>query len=364
MKVALWLTVLSTLIPSLEGFTLYCRTIAPSDYSSGRSLTPRSLPVDRRATLSRDTSSHTAAAAADGASSPTSTSNSTFALTKLEDDAVSEPSLFGLLLRLTFQTLSRPSVVSLPRGVLLCLVALPFLATLPQALLTVALFSWFSHLIYKVRGSSSEADQDKTPSPFWDTVSLGVAFEVAHMLLPRHEVPKTVVHQVAAHHGFDLTGPLLTMGLMGAAFILLKLKGTASTAELSSDAASDPVEQWGSIYDIKEVQLLNSWDEAMVTRETNAVVLPSPGQKDGVRRDCYVPPGAIGIFMVSTPNGPIIHSVKEDCSLANYVSPGDLIVQLDGVNTQSCTAEEVMQKMMARRNHRRKLTVVSPTGQR
>jgi C-terminal processing protease CtpA/Prc len=63
--------------------------------------------------------------------------------------------------------------------------------------------------------------------------------------------------------------------------------------------------------------------------------------------------------MISTERGPAIHTVKEECGLASYVAPGDLIVELDGVDTQSCTAEEVMEMMMNRREYTRKLTVVS-----
>jgi C-terminal processing protease CtpA/Prc len=96
---------------------------------------------------------------------------------------------------------------------------------------------------------------------------------------------------------------------------------------------------------------------------SNAVVFTrhlTPGQtKDLVRRDCYVPAGAIGIFMISTKNGPVIHSVKDDGSLSNHVTPGDRIIALDDRDTRSCSAEEVMQMMMTRRNQRRKLTVLS-----
>ena len=76
-------------------------------------------------------------------------------------------------------------------------------------------------------------------------------------------------------------------------------------------------------------------------------------------RDCFVPPGALGITLHSTAQGPIVHSVKESSRLREHVSPGDLVIAVEDVDTKSHRAEDVMQMLMARRGHRRKITVLS-----
>ena len=78
-----------------------------------------------------------------------------------------------------------------------------------------------------------------------------------------------------------------------------------------------------------------------------------------VCRDCFVPPGALGIILHSTAQGPVVHSVKETSRLRTHVTPGDVVIAVDDVETKHSPAEEVMQMLMARRGLSRKITVLS-----
>ena len=76
-------------------------------------------------------------------------------------------------------------------------------------------------------------------------------------------------------------------------------------------------------------------------------------------RDCFVPPGALDILLLSTDQGPIVHSVKETSRLRHHVTEGDHVLAVDDVDTANRRAEDVMQLLMARRGHRRKITIAS-----
>jgi hypothetical protein len=203
-----------------------------------------------------------------------------------ENDAASgdstEASLVGLLVSAIFHTLSRPSVVSLPGGVLLAFVLLPFFSSLPQMLVTIGLFTWFGRLRRKVFTSESSLKRGSknAASPFWDSISLGLAAEIAHFIWPRHEITQST----AQHHGWNMLDPLLPLvGFMAATLAVLffgvpaasqstasnRVESTkASSTPFPSPSVSPPVEPWETIYDQQQVQQLNTWDQAMVSRET------------------------------------------------------------------------------------------------
>lgn len=61
--------------------------------------------------------------------------------------------------------------------------------------------------------------------------------------------------------------------------------------------------------------------------------------------DCTVPPGPLGLVVDSTPLGPIIHSIKASSHLLSILSPGDLIVGLDGINTRGLSAPSLTRLM-------------------
>lgn len=74
--------------------------------------------------------------------------------------------------------------------------------------------------------------------------------------------------------------------------------------------------------------------------------------------DVYAPPGPLGIIIDTTPEGPMIHSLKSSSQLLGLVNPGDLIVGLDGVDTRNMTAA-TFTRLMAKRSHgERKITLL------
>jgi len=84
----------------------------------------------------------------------------------------------------------------------------------------------------------------------------------------------------------------------------------------------------------------------------------SPITGNIVCRDCIAPPGKLHIVIHSTKDGPTIYSVRPGSSLQGKVFPGDLLVAVDDVDTRTYSAEAVMEMMVAKNIHERKLTVL------
>jgi len=74
--------------------------------------------------------------------------------------------------------------------------------------------------------------------------------------------------------------------------------------------------------------------------------------------DVYAPPGPLGIIIDTTPEGPMIHSLKPTSQLSGLVSPGDLIVGLDGVDTRNMTVATFTRLMAKRSQGERKITLL------
>lgn len=74
--------------------------------------------------------------------------------------------------------------------------------------------------------------------------------------------------------------------------------------------------------------------------------------------DVYAPPGPLGIIIDTTPEGPMIHSLKPTSQLSGLVNPGDLIVGLDGVDTRNMTAATFTRLMAKRSQGERKITLL------
>ncbi len=72
----------------------------------------------------------------------------------------------------------------------------------------------------------------------------------------------------------------------------------------------------------------------------------------------YAPPGQLGIIINTTPKGPMIHLLKPLLQLLWLVNPGDLIVGLDGVNTQDMTAATFTRLMAKHNQGERKITLM------
>lgn len=76
--------------------------------------------------------------------------------------------------------------------------------------------------------------------------------------------------------------------------------------------------------------------------------------------DVFAPPGPLGIVVDTTRDGPIVHSMKPTSPLLGLISPGDLIVGLDDVDTRSMTAA-TLTRAMAKQAHasERKITLLA-----
>jgi len=74
--------------------------------------------------------------------------------------------------------------------------------------------------------------------------------------------------------------------------------------------------------------------------------------------DVSAPPGPLGIIIDTTPEGPMIHSLKPTSQLLGLVNPGDLIVGLDGVDTRNMTAATFTRLMAKRSQGERKITLL------
>ena len=76
--------------------------------------------------------------------------------------------------------------------------------------------------------------------------------------------------------------------------------------------------------------------------------------------DVFAPSGPLGIVVDTSKNGPLVHSMKPTSSLLGLVSPGDLIVGLDDMDTRSMTAA-TLTRLMAKRSNQpeRKITLLA-----
>eukprot|EP00978_Attheya_sp_CCMP212_P031068 scaffold116117_cov52-Attheya_sp.AAC.5 len=78
-----------------------------------------------------------------------------------------------------------------------------------------------------------------------------------------------------------------------------------------------------------------------------------------IKRDCYAPPGKLGVVIDTTRSGPVVHAVKAGSSLEGLLFPGDKIIAVDGVDTSEMTASAVTKIMARKMKQERKITVLS-----
>ncbi|KAL3781227.1 hypothetical protein HJC23_003544 [Cyclotella cryptica] len=71
--------------------------------------------------------------------------------------------------------------------------------------------------------------------------------------------------------------------------------------------------------------------------------------------ECHAPPGPLGIVIDSTPLGPRVKSLNPMSSLFNYMSPGDIIVGVDDVDTVGMEAAEFWQLVSRKANQRKRV---------
>ena len=91
-----------------------------------------------------------------------------------------------------------------------------------------------------------------------------------------------------------------------------------------------------------------------------------PGRTRSLRKgkyyDVHAPAGPLGIIIDTTPEGPMIHSLKPTSHLLGKVSPGDLIVGLDNVDTRNMTAATFTRLMAKRSQGERKISLFKGTA--
>jgi len=76
--------------------------------------------------------------------------------------------------------------------------------------------------------------------------------------------------------------------------------------------------------------------------------------------DAYAPPGSLGIVVDTTPDGPVVHSLKIDSPLIGMVHVGDVIVALDDIDTRVMDAGSLTRLMMKKsEQHQRKITLLN-----
>merc|ERR1712238_594469 len=75
----------------------------------------------------------------------------------------------------------------------------------------------------------------------------------------------------------------------------------------------------------------------------------------------YAPSGQIGIVVDTSPGGPSVHSLKATSPMLGLITPGDLIVALDGEDTRSLSAA-ALTRLMAKKSRQkeRKIMMYSP----
>jgi hypothetical protein len=78
-----------------------------------------------------------------------------------------------------------------------------------------------------------------------------------------------------------------------------------------------------------------------------------------ITRECFAPPGKLGIVIDTTMQGPVVHKVNAGSPLEGVVWPGDIIVAIDDVDTRAMSASAITTLMAQSMNKRRRLTVMS-----
>ena len=78
-----------------------------------------------------------------------------------------------------------------------------------------------------------------------------------------------------------------------------------------------------------------------------------------ITRECFAPPGKLGIVIDTTMQGPVVHKVNAGSPLEGVLWPGDIIIAIDEVDTRAMSASAITGLMAKNMNKRRRLTVLS-----
>ena len=81
-------------------------------------------------------------------------------------------------------------------------------------------------------------------------------------------------------------------------------------------------------------------------------------------KECIAPAGPLGVIVDTTPNGPLIHAIKDNSPLKGKVEPGDIIIAVDDCNTRHMTAASLT-RLVGKKSQqsRRKILLLRYTKQ-
>lgn len=72
----------------------------------------------------------------------------------------------------------------------------------------------------------------------------------------------------------------------------------------------------------------------------------------------YAPKGPLGLIMDSSPNGPVVHAVKQFSPMAGILKPGDCIIAVDDEDTSHMDPASLAKLMMKKsKQEQRRLTI-------
>jgi len=131
-----------------------------------------------------------------------------------------------------------------------------------------------------------------------------------------------------------------------------------------SDGAAPPVGKspsQKSDSDLDEFVLYETVSDILGSQSLHDDFSKSAPTKEGtglVQRECYAPPGKLGVIIDTTSNGPIVHEVKPGSALEGVLFSGDRIIAVDDIDTRSKTAAEVTNIMASKVNVARKISVL------
>ena len=81
-------------------------------------------------------------------------------------------------------------------------------------------------------------------------------------------------------------------------------------------------------------------------------------RKSYLCRTVQIPPGKVGAVLYTSPLGPSVQSIKSTSSIYGQVEVGDLIVELDGVDTTERRAKEVTEMLINSADRERQIVVL------
>lgn len=93
-------------------------------------------------------------------------------------------------------------------------------------------------------------------------------------------------------------------------------------------------------------------------RSRSSIHVPPPRMPYSCRT-VLIPPGKVGAVLHTSPLGPAIKSIKEDSHLIDQVAVGDVVVEVDGIDTTSARAKEVTMMLINGAERERQIVVLS-----